>query len=211
MFKRNPLYVLMLTLSVGLIMYTVYANFIHDPHAAAFLSHKTNLKRPLPLALWLNVMYVHVFFACLAMASGAINFNEGFLRRSRKGHRINGYIYLISVALVDLTSGYMAPYATGGKISSVAFNLLNSVWLGMTIAAIVQIRKKRVDKHRKWMVRSYAFCFTNLFIHLFTYVLNDGLGLDYVRSYRISIYAAIAALFLLAELVIRKVYKLGKN
>jgi len=39
----------------------------------------------------------------------------------RTFHRINGYVYLISVLIVVITSGYMAPYATGGKAVCIAF------------------------------------------------------------------------------------------
>jgi uncharacterized membrane protein YozB (DUF420 family) len=112
---------------------------------------------------------------------------------------MNGYAYVVSVVVV-VTSGYMAPYATGGKPNSMAFNLM---WPAMTIAAIVRIKKKRVDKHRKWMIRSYAFCFTNMFIHAITFVVHEGLNMEYPASYTVGVYGSIVLLLLLAEIVIR--------
>lgn len=197
------MYCLMWLLTAGFIIHVVYGNFFHDPQAAEFLSHKIQLKRPVNTPVWLTVMNVHVIFACLAMASGALNFSTRMLKKYRKYHRLNGYVYLASILLVDITSGYMAPYATGGKINSIAFNMLNIVWLAMTVTAIVQIKKKQVDKHRKWMIRSYAFCFTNLLIHLITFIFNKGLGMAYSVSYTIGVYGAILLLPALAELVIR--------
>ncbi|GAB6928210.1 hypothetical protein JCM10914A_21930 [Paenibacillus sp. JCM 10914] len=197
--NSRRLYYAMLAVMAGFVLYVLFANFIYDPGASEFLSHKENQKRTVPVAAWQSVMYVHVVFACIAMVGGAVNFSGQVLRRYRRAHRINGYIYVASVMVVVLTSGYMAPYATGGKWTSIPFNLLNIIWPVMTVIAILKIRKKQIDKHRKWMVRSYVFCFTNLMIHLFTTLFYHGMGLTYPTSYAIGVYCAIASLFLIAE------------
>ncbi|MBJ6361437.1 DUF2306 domain-containing protein [Paenibacillus sp. GCM10012307] len=200
-------YRLMLTVTLGFVLYTLYYNFIHDPQATAFLSNKTNLAQAFSTVVWLKVMYVHVMFACIAMLTGAVNFSGRVLRQYPKFHRINGYLYLAAVLIIDLTSGYMAPYATGGKASSIAFNFMNILWFFLTVVALVKIKKKQIHSHRKWMVRSYAFCFTNMLIHLLNFVLQKSFGLTYATSYTISIYSTIVLLLLAAEFVIRTVYK----
>ncbi|WP_082562614.1 MULTISPECIES: DUF2306 domain-containing protein [unclassified Paenibacillus] len=213
MAKRTKSYAYPLLLA-AIIIYMVYillTNLFFDPQATAFLTHKMNLKRPMNLPIWLNVMHIHVGAACLAMLTGALNFSSTILRKARIFHRVNGYLYVIFVFVVVLTSGYMAPYSTGGKINSMAFNLVSIVWLAMTITAIVQIKRKQVSKHRKWMVRSYAFCFTNMFIHLISFILHEGVGLRYESSYTFGIYGAILLNFILAELVIRYVYVKAPN
>ncbi|MFC4307126.1 DUF2306 domain-containing protein [Cohnella boryungensis] len=204
MFASKRLYGLLLAAAVGLSVYALYYNFVYEPEATGFLEHKTGLERTVNVPVWLNVMYVHVGFACLALLSGAVNFSVRIQTNRVKLHRVNGYVYLVAVLAVVLTSGYMAPYATGGKAASMAFNLMNLLWPGMTIAAIVQIRKKRADRHRKWIIRSYAFCFTNVSIHLLTAALTSGLGLTYATGYTIAIYGTIVLLLALAELFIRR-------
>ncbi|BFH10486.1 DUF2306 domain-containing protein [Paenibacillus melissococcoides] len=195
----------LLAVMAGYIIYVLYINYLHDPQAAAFLSRKSNPARPLNANVWLPVMKVHVAFACLAILSGAVNFIHTLLRKYRLFHRINGYLYVISVFAVVLTSGYMAPYATGGKPASIAFNLLNMIWMFITVMAIVKIKKKQMSRHRAWMIRSYVFCFTNLAIHLLTFALHDGLGLPYPASYTAAVYATILLLFGLAEIIIRRI------
>ncbi|MBD8497228.1 DUF2306 domain-containing protein [Paenibacillus arenosi] len=202
--KGKSLYLLLALISFGIIIYVSYINFIYDPQAEEFLSHKEGLKRPLQLPLWLNVMYVHVVFACMTLVSGLLNFSTKLLQRYRKFHRFNGYIYVVSVFMVALTSGYMAPYSTGGKASSIAFNMLNIIWPFMTGMAIISIRKKKLIQHRKWMIRSFAYCFTNTSIHLITFVIHKGFGFTYVNSYTISIYCSLIILPILAEIVIRR-------
>jgi len=203
--KPKTLAVLLACAAILIILYAVAKNYIIDPGADGFLSHKTGLKRELNLPVWLNVMYVHVAFACIAMAAGLLNFSNRIFEKSRKFHRINGYVYLLSVLLVVLTSGYMAPYATGGKISSMGFNALNMIWLLITIMALVQIKKKRIDRHRNWMIRSYAFCFTNTMINLITSVLHQGFGVIYVTSYIIGVYGSIVLLLIIPDIIIRKI------
>lgn len=206
--KRGTLYGWLACVSILFIVYALVKNYWIDPEALDFLSHKTGLKRELHLPIWLNVMYVHVAFACLAMASGLVNFSNRIFKKSRRFHRINGYVYIVSVVLVVLTSGYMAPYATGGKISSMGFNALNIIWLFITITALIQIKQKRMIQHRNWMIRSYAFCFTNMLIHLITSLLHQGFGLVYAASYTISIYGSIALLLVIPEFIIRMNFKL---
>ncbi|XOK64557.1 DUF2306 domain-containing protein [Paenibacillus elgii] len=201
--KRKRLSGLLTGVTILFILYALLNNYIIDPGAESFLSHKTGLKRELNLPVWLNVMYVHVAFACIAMAAGLLNFSNRVMEKSRKFHRINGYVYLVSVLLVVLTSGYMAPYATGGKISSMAFNALNIIWLFITIMALVQIKRKRIIRHRNWMIRSYAFCFTNMFIHLITFLFHQGFGLVYATSYTIGVYNSIVLLLVIPDVIIR--------
>lgn len=186
------------------ILYTVFKNFIYDPNSTAFLSHKTNLRDSFYLPVWLGVMYVHVIAACLAMLSGAVNFSGKRLTSSRKFHRFNGYIYVVCVMIETLSSGYMAPHSTGGRIVSIAFNLVNMYWPAATVVSVFQARRKQFDKHRKWMIRSYLFCFTNLFIHLITFVCHSGFVLIYEVSYTIGVYGAIVLNVAIAEWVIQK-------
>ncbi|MFE1626138.1 DUF2306 domain-containing protein [Brevibacillus reuszeri] len=205
MIKRKSFYVILTCVTVLFILYALVKHFMLDPGATEFLSHKTGLRRELNLPVWLNVMYVHVAFACIAMASGLLNFSTRIFEKSRTFHRINGYLYFVSVLVVVTTSGYMAPYSTGGKISSMGFNALNIVWLLITLTALVQIKRKRVSSHQNWMIRSYAFCFTNMFIHLITALFHQGFGLVYVTSYTIGIYGSFLLLLVIPDVIIRAI------
>lgn len=205
------MYSTMLIFIVIYISYTLLENLVTDSQSADFLSHKTVLRDSFNLPFWLNVMYVHVIFACFAMLTGAINFSGKIVTRNRKLHRLNGYFYFISVLIVTLSSGYMAPHSTGGRIVSIAFNMVNIIWPAMTIIAIYQVRRKQFNKHRKWMIRSYLFCFTNLFFHMITFMCTNGLGFIYEISYTIGVYGAITLNFVIAEYIIRFIFKKRLN
>lgn len=202
---RKLIYRLLPLAAFVFLVYTVYMNFVRDPGATAFLAHKAGQAKQTPyLPVWLGVKNIHIVAACLAAAAGALNFPAALRSRFPRFHRTNGAIYLASVLVVDLSSGYMAPYATGGLKNSIVFNMLNLLWPLCTAAAIVQIRKKRAASHRKWMIRSYAFIFTNPSIHLIAYLLHNVFGAAYVTGYTVGVYAAIPLLLAAAELVIRR-------
>lgn len=205
--KRKLLFGILSCVSILFILYALAKNYMIDPGAEGFLSQKIGIKRTLNLPVWLNVMHVHVAFACLAMASGLLNFSSFIFEKSRKLHRINGYVYIVSVLIVVLTSGYLAPYSTGGKTSSMGFNMLNIIWPIITITALVQIRKKQMIRHRNWMIRSYAFCFTNMLIHLVTFLFEQVFGYGYADSYTIGIYITLGLLLLIPEVIIRTINK----
>ncbi|RAP73508.1 DUF2306 domain-containing protein [Paenibacillus montanisoli] len=193
----------MLAVAAGFMLHAIYANFLYDPQADRFLSQKIDLKRQFNKPVWLNVMYMHIGFACIATVAGTVNFASKVRNKYRRLHRVLGYVYVAAVVAVCLTSGYMAPYATGGKVTSVPFNLLNILWVGLSVISIAKIRKKQRIAHRNWMVRSYAFCFTNMCIHLITALVHQGFGASYTLSYTIGVYGAIAFLLLAGELIVR--------
>ncbi|CAI6059622.1 DUF2306 domain-containing protein [Cohnella sp. JJ-181] len=197
---------IVLVLSAVLVAWTLLNRLVIDPQAVAFLGHKTGLAHPLRLPVWLRVLDIHIAFACLALLTGALNFAGRSPRERGRRHRAVGYVYLVSVLMVVVTSGYMAPYATGGRTVSMAFNLLNLIWITVTLTALIQIRRKQVDRHRRWMIRSYAFCFTNAAIHLMETVLKRLLSLPYETAYAVSVYAAILLLAAIAEFVVRRSY-----
>lgn len=197
------LYSSMILICAIFIVWTVLNHFVFHPNASSFLSHKTHLDHPLHVQAWLTVLRIHIVFACLAMISGAVNFSEKIRKKNRKFHRGNGYAYLLCVFVVCGTSGFMAPTATGGRIDSIAFNLMNILWMATTATAFIQIKRKRVASHRTWMVRSYVFCFTNLWIHALMFVYSFLIGISYNLSYTMSVYESIVLNVIISSIVIR--------
>lgn len=59
---------LLITVAAHFVFWTLLNRFALDPDASVFLSHKTKLIRPMNLPVWLNMLNVHVIFACIAIA-----------------------------------------------------------------------------------------------------------------------------------------------
>lgn len=173
------------------VLYVIILNFYIDPTAGAFLSEKVNLTRELDTGVWLTVMKVHVIAACVALLAGGFALSVAKVSKRRPYHKMAGYLYVFCVLAVIVTSGYMAPFSTGGKVNSIAFNLMNILWLAFTLAAVIAAMRKSFARHRMWMIRSYVFCSTNLVIHLIAAALHSLAGAEYVSSYTLGVYGAL--------------------
>ncbi|MCI3921201.1 DUF2306 domain-containing protein [Paenibacillus sp. TRM 82003] len=175
---------------VGYVLYVLALHFYIDPTSSAFLKEKVNLTRELNEQVWLIVVKVHVVAACLAIVAGGFNLLTAVHPKIGSYHKLSGYLYVISVCTVILTSGYLAPYSTGGRLNSIVFNIMNIVWLGVTMLSIMAIKRGSVQKHRFWMIRSYIFCSTNFMIHFIAFLTSKILNMDYVQSYTVGVYGA---------------------
>ncbi|MFC0211146.1 DUF2306 domain-containing protein [Paenibacillus chartarius] len=205
--RSNVAYKLMLAFIAAFLLYMGVLYVIVDPQASHFLQEKLVLRPSFHKPVWLTVMHVHLAAAAIAFSAGALNFSPVLLARRKKLHRLLGYTYLLAVAVTDLTSGYMAPHATGGKLSSVGFNVMNILWLAATAAAFVYIRRGNVHKHRRWMVRSFMFCFTNFFTKAIAFIGTGVFGADYVAAYTAGVWGSLALDVVIAEIIVRTVYR----
>ncbi|MDO3676806.1 DUF2306 domain-containing protein [Paenibacillus ehimensis] len=203
----KKLYFSLILVTVVFIVYVLGKNLVLDPQFTEFLSHKTKLSSSFVMPAWLSVVRVHIIFGCIAMLSGVANFSMRLLKRNRLLHRVNGIVYLLAVIAVIFTSGYLAPHSTGGKVNSIAFNLLNIVWLVFSITAYIAIKRRNITSHRKWMVRSYVFCFTNMLTHILLFISHDWLGFNYEASYTFGVYGSIVINLTAAKIVNRFVFK----
>lgn len=181
------------------LLYTFTVNFLVDPQATDFLSHKDKLPRN--VLSWLTVLRVHIVFASLALVVGALNFAT---TRRQKLHRALGILYVVSVLVTVLTSGYMAPTATGGTSTSMVFNLLELVWMAVTLTAVVAIIRNKPRQHRNWMIRSYTISFTNFLIHLLALLLQGVFQVEYRDAYTFSLYGSMVLLVVISEVWIRR-------
>lgn len=206
--RKSGLYLVIIG-AVIVLLHSLYKSFIYDPGASVFLSHK--LEIPKHISAWLSMLHIHIWFACIAVIAGAWNMIMGKVDKGKKLHRIIGYLYVIGVFVVDLTSGYLAPSATGGKATSIAFNMLNAYWIVVTVIAVVKAKRQQLLAHRRFMLRSYIFCFTNLSIQLVTYVGEEMMGLSFQQSYIFAVNVSVIGLFVLGEVLVRICYPFPHN
>lgn len=122
-------------------------------------------------AWYIPVFMVHIGFGALAILSGSTQFFEKLRVKKLGLHRTLGKIYVASVIPSGLTGLIVGFYATGAWFSKAGFIALAVGWLMCTIIAYTTIRKGEIIKHKKWMMRSYAFCFAFV-----TFRIYLGLG-----------------------------------
>lgn len=128
----------------------------------------------------------HMGAAGVALAVGAFQVNERLRDRYLAIHRWTGRVYLVAV-LVGGTSGFvLALRSSGGLVAHIGFALLAICWLGTTAMAYRRILAGDIERHRRWMLRSYGFAFAAVTLRIYLPLsLAAGLAFD-------DVYPAIA-------------------
>jgi len=131
--------------------------FIIDPHFG-LLSTKT--KELLSDQIWNFAFYTHIIIGGVALLIGWTQFSSKLRKTRMELHRTIGKVYMISVLMSGTCGVYIAQFATGGLSNVIGFSMSGVVWLSTTILAFLAIRKGNVESHQKFMIYSYAVCFS---------------------------------------------------
>lgn len=121
---------------------------------------------------WKNAFFIHVFSSMFALIAGFTQFFRGILKNHPWLHRGMGRVYVIAVVIFSGPAGFvMGLYANGGVSSRIAFCSLALCWMYTTIAAVVAIYRRKVESHRRWMIRSYALTLSAVTLRLWKYAI----------------------------------------
>ena len=165
----------MLTLAILLFLLaarylTLSPEVFFPEQKAVYLAHLTGL-------------IVHIVGAMVATIIGPFQFlpsvNSG---RYQYLHRWLGRIYLLGVLVGGLGGLYMAQYAYGGFASSLGFSILAVLWMGTGFLAYRNIRRRRIQVHRQWMIRNYALTFAAVALRIWMPLFQIG-GIDQMQGY----------------------------
>jgi uncharacterized membrane protein len=103
-----------------------------------------------------HLLIPHVLSSVIPLLAGPVQFSSSFRQRHLKFHRVLGRIYVISVFVGALTGVALA----AGRPGMPGTCVQAAAWVVCTTAALITARNRQIDRHRKWMVRSYAVTFT---------------------------------------------------
>jgi len=153
--------------------------------------------------LWNIAFYQHIFLGGVALLTGWSQFNERFRNRNLSIHRTLGKIYVVVCLLSGGAGLYLAFYATGGWVAGLGFGGLAVSWLVTTSMAYISIRKKEINKHQQWMIRSYALTFAAVTLRIYL-PLSQIAQIDFIDAYRVIAWICWIPNLLVAEWIIRK-------
>lgn len=115
----------------------------------------------------------HMTGGLVAISSGLIQLWLGLTHRTGRLHRILGRVYLGGVAIGSAGAFYLAltierkyfAYASG-------LFMLSTAWVLTTGMAYAAIRKRAIERHREWMIRSYTVTFAFVLFRLVDQLLT---------------------------------------
>ncbi len=136
-----------------------------------FLLLKQDLVETQP---WRIAFQVHVITSSLVLIAGFTQFFRIFRTRFPKIHRCSGWLYIITVLLLALPSGFILAWsASGGFPTQLSFILLSVLWGISTLMALRYALQKKWLKHRDWMIRSIALTLSALSLRSWKLILYD--------------------------------------
>jgi uncharacterized membrane protein len=180
----------------------VYWNFKPDVN---FLLTKQNL---IDHPVWRPVFYIHIFGGMLSIALGPLQFVKWFRQKFMNLHRYIGKLYVVAILLIGAPTGlYMAFYANGGLYSTLGFVFMSLLWFYTTWMGIYTIRKKQIEAHQKWMMRSYAVTFSAVTLRLWVPVLSLVFEMDHLQVVIITAWISWLFNLMAAEIIIKLIIK----
>lgn len=145
----------------------------------------------------------HVFAAVLALLIGPVQFSKTIRTRSIRFHRITGRIYMFCVLVGSLSGMILAATSTVTLVFTWGLAGLSTAWLTSSGMALLGIKKRKIDQHIEWMIRSYVVTFAFVTFRLGC----DILGLleigENIERISIMIWASWAVPLLFLEIVIQ--------
>jgi uncharacterized membrane protein len=99
--------------------------------------------------------YVHIVAAPFALLAGLVLLSDS--SRRKRFHRALGRVQVcVLLVLVVPSSVAMSRFAFGGWPAGLSFALLSVLTAICAIAGVVCARRKRFDRHRRWMHRTFV-------------------------------------------------------
>ena len=133
--------------------------------------------RPIPVL-------IHTTFGPIALLTGLVNLLPAMRRGRWALHRLIGRAYVISGIALGLAGGYLSLFAVGGTTARFGFFLLAVGTVGSLVAAYVSIRRRNIQAHREWMLRSYSFIFGAVTLRIWLPLLIVAHQGEFVPAYR---------------------------
>ena len=104
-------------------------------------------------------IWTHVALGTVALLTGPFLIWLGLTRKRLDLHRPLGMIYLGSVALSSLAAFYLAATTGVSWVFGMGLAGLGVAWVITSGMAFVAIRRRMIQQHQEWMVRSYVTTF----------------------------------------------------
>ncbi|WP_245954391.1 DUF2306 domain-containing protein [Paenibacillus flagellatus] len=183
------------------IMHTLTKNFVSDPGFVKLIEAKDSFTAD--RWLWTFMLRAHIALAVVSLVTGPIGSLRNVRTKSIALHRWNGRIYVVSIALNFIPGLYVSFFAPGG-MTVVGFLILNLLWLATTWFGYSNIRRKNIEKHTRWITRSFFLTYANLVIHILLPISQHAFGFTYATSYAIAVWGSMLLNLGLAEVFIRK-------
>lgn len=153
-----------------ILMLTITLKYSSFDSNVAFLQIKQTEVNSIPPYLF--IFYMHVCSGIFSLLAGFTQFNNRILTNKKGVHKVMGKLYVVIVLLLAAPSGFfIGLFANGGLYAKISFVVLAVLWFYFTLKAFLEIKKRNILMHKKWMLRSFALAFSAITLRLWKVIL----------------------------------------
>ncbi len=182
------------------LMWLITIQYIPINFKVAFLQIKQNEIRHIHYQI---AFFTHVYTSIFVLIIGLFQFSNWIRTKFVKFHRTAGKVYIALVLVFAGPSGLiMGYYANGGWFTQISFCLLAILWIWFTYLAYKHIRNGNIQKHKNFMMRSYALTLSAISLRLFKWLIVIIFKLPPMDTYYIVAWAGWLVNLAIAELII---------
>jgi len=123
----------------------------------------------------------HLATAVIPLITGPFQFWNWFRKHYIRWHRLVGKVYIIGCLLGGLSALYLSftqPYP-GSVVPSL---ILAVMWLFMTSAAWFTIKRRNIQAHRLFMIRSYTLTLSFVFLRILSDLVYKHNFLSFIKN-----------------------------
>jgi uncharacterized membrane protein len=139
---------------------------------------------------------IHAVSAASALLTGWVQVFPPARLALPQWHRRLGYVYIAACMTGAVTALPVALHSVGGPLASAILIGQAVLWAGLLWPALATARRRRIDAHRRWMIRHYALTCSAIGLRA---IMATGLAIPYT----VQLLVAIGSSLLLAEWVLR--------
>jgi len=151
--------------------------------------------------VWSLFFHQHILLGGVALLIGWTQFSKKIRSKNISLHRTIGKVYVAACLLSGCAGLYIAFYATGGLIASLGFGCLAIAWLITTSKAFLSIRKREINAHQEWMIRSYALTFAAVTLRIWL-PLSQMASINFISAYVVISWLCWVPNILVAEWIV---------
>ncbi|UEQ77630.1 DUF2306 domain-containing protein [Chryseobacterium arthrosphaerae] len=154
---------------------------------------------------WMAFFYVHIFSITLCLLAGLTQFSNHFLTENKNLHRIIGKVYVYNILIINVPACFvLGLFSNGGLIGITGFLIQDILWAYFTVVAVLSVKRGNIDRHKNYMILSYAVTTTAITFRLIKNLFYDEKYHDYELFYGTNVWLALVINLLIAYLILRK-------
>jgi uncharacterized membrane protein len=112
-------------------------------------------------------LLAHIAGGTVALLTGPFLLWMGLNRKRLPLHRTLGKVYMGTIVFSSMAAFYLAFRTDGGWVFGTGLTGLAIAWLTTTGMAYAAIRRRLIEQHQEWMIRSYVVTFGFVFFRIF--------------------------------------------